>query len=206
MAPPHKNLRHKTDPINVIDSVQPEELALSPVRAIRNTGEWFEALFRDHYPRVVRLLTQLTGDQGQAEEIAADVFSKLARRSALLASREDVAAWVYRVATNAGLDALRANSRRRRKEEAAGAERLRMSDDPGALEEMLRQERGSRVRGVLSTLKPRDAQLLLLRTGGMAYREIAQTLGVQSSSVGTLLARAEREFERKYRARHGDDV
>jgi len=178
---------------------------LSPVRALADT-QWFEALFRDHYPRLVGLLTNLTGDRGQAEEIAADAFSKLARRSALLASREDVAAWVYRVATNAGLDALRANSRRRRREEAAGAERLRTGEEPGALDEILRQERAARVRAVLATLKPRDAQLLLLRTGGMAYREIAQTLGVQPSSVGTLLARAEREFERKYRARYGDDL
>ena len=178
---------------------------MSPVRALADT-QWFEALFRDHYPRLVGLLTNLTGDRGQAEEIAADAFSKLARRSALLASREDVAAWVYRVATNAGLDALRANSRRRRREEAAGAERLRTGEEPGALDEILRQERAARVRAVLATLKPRDAQLLLLRTGGMAYREIAQTLGVQPSSVGTLLARAEREFERKYRARYGDDL
>lgn len=186
--------------------MQPEELALSPVRAVPNTDEWFDTLFRDHYPRVVGLLMQLTGDRGQAEEIAADAFSKLARRSAFLASRGDVAAWVSRVATNAGLDALRANSRRRKKEEAAGAERLRAGEEPGALEEILRQERGARVRAVLATLKPRDAQLLLLRTGGMPYREIARTLGVQPSSVGTLLARAEREFERRYRARHGDNV
>jgi RNA polymerase sigma-70 factor (ECF subfamily) len=185
--------------------VQPEELALSPARAFA-TADWFEALFRDHYPRMVSLLTHLTGDRGQAEEIAADAFSKLARRSALLASREDVAAWVYRVATNAGLDALRANSHRRRREGAAGAERLRVGAEPGALEELMREERAARVRAVLATLKPRDAQLLLLRNGGMAYREIARTLGVQPSSVGTLLARAEREFERKYRARHGDDV
>ncbi|HEV3330612.1 MAG TPA: sigma-70 family RNA polymerase sigma factor [Bryobacteraceae bacterium] len=178
---------------------------MSPARAFA-TADWFEALFRDHYPRMVSLLTHLTGDRGQAEEIAADAFSKLARRSALLASREDVAAWVYRVATNAGLDALRANSHRRRREGAAGAERLRVGAEPGALEELMREERAARVRAVLATLKPRDAQLLLLRNGGMAYREIARTLGVQPSSVGTLLARAEREFERKYRARHGDDL
>jgi len=59
---------------------------------------------------------------------------------------------------------------------------------------------------VLSALKPRDAQLLLLRTGGLSYREIAQALGMPASSVGTTLARAEREFERKYRARFGDGL
>jgi RNA polymerase sigma-70 factor (ECF subfamily) len=189
--------------------VQPEELALSPVRthsAESRASEWFDTLFRDHYPRLVGLLARLTGDRGQAEEIAAEAFSKLARRSALLASREDVAAWVYRVATNAGLDALRAAARRRKTEEAAVAEQIRAGAEAGALERLLREERSARVRVILAAMKARDAQLLLLRSGEMAYREIAQTLGIQASSVGTLLARAEREFERRYRARYGDDV
>ena len=194
---------------DVIRGVQPEELALIPVRthsAGSRASEWFDALFRDHYPRLVGLLARLTGDRGQAEEIAAEAFSKLARRSTLLASWEDVAAWVYRVATNAGLDALRAAARRRKTEEAAMAEQIRAGAEAGALEGLLREERSARVRVILAAMKARDAQLLLLRSGEMAYREIAQTLGIQASSVGTLLARAEREFERRYRARYGDDV
>ena len=191
---------------DVLEVVQPEELAVAPFGAAPRSGEWFEALFRDHYPRVVGLLARLTGDPGQAEEIASDVFSKLARRSMLLAGREDIAAWVYRVATNAGLDAVRANARRRRKEEAATRERWRTDPEDGALDSLLREERAERVRAVVAAMKPRDAQILLLRSSGMAYREIAQALGVQPSSVGTILARAERDFERRYRARHGDDV
>lgn len=186
--------------------MQPEELALNAPAAASRASEWFENLFRDHYPRMVGLLTRLTGDRGQAEEIAADAFSKLARRPGLFESQEDRTAWVYRVATNGGLDAVRANSRRRKREEAAGLEQLRSGAEPGALEELLREEQCERVRGVLASMKPRDAQLLLLRASGTAYREIAQTLGIQAGSVGTLLARAEREFERRYRARHGGEV
>jgi RNA polymerase sigma-70 factor, ECF subfamily len=193
--------------------VQPDELAITPFGAGSRTGDWFEALFREHYQRIVALLARLTGDRSQAEEIAADTFSKLARRSVLLASREDVTAWIYRVAANAGLDAVRANARRRIKnarrrikEEAAGRERLRTGEEAGALDLLLREERGERVRSILAGLKPRDAQILLWRSSGMPYREIAQALGVAPSSVGTLLARAEREFERRFRARYGDDI
>jgi len=192
--------------VHVIEGVQPEELALGAPAAALGANDWFDALFREHYPRIVSLLTRLTGNRGQAEEIAADAFSKLARRPLLLQNDESRTAWVYRVAINAGLDAVRSNSRRRRTEEAAGAEQLRSGSGPDVLEEMLRRERCERVRGVLSTMKPRDAELLLLRSGGMAYREIAQALGVQIGSVGTLLARAEREFERRYRSRYGDDL
>jgi RNA polymerase sigma-70 factor (ECF subfamily) len=194
----------------VLRGVQPaEEFALTPAHAgagdeSRATSAWFDAMFRDHYPRVVALLARLTGDRGQAEEIAADVFCKLSQHTGLGQDREQVTPWLYRVATNAGLDGIRSTSRRKRREEAAGTANRHAGDD--ALQGILREERSVRVRAVLSALKPRDAQLLLLRANGLAYRELAETLGIQAASVGTLLARAEAEFERRYRARYGDDV
>ena len=104
----------------VLRVVQPaEEIALDPagIRSLdkRRAGEWFDALFHAHYARVVGMLARLTGDRGQAEEIAADAFCKLARQQA----REDdgLVAWVYRVAINAGLDAVRSNARRKRRED-----------------------------------------------------------------------------------------
>lgn len=169
------------------------------------SGVWFDAIFREHYPRIVAVLARVTGDRAQAEELAADVFCKVSQRGPGLRG-ENPAPWIYRVATNAGLDALRSNTRRRRREEAAGAEALRAAPRPSALDDVLREERCARVREVLAGLKPRDAQLLLLRAEGLAYRELAETLGVQPGSVGTLLARAEAEFERRFRARYGDGL
>jgi RNA polymerase sigma factor (sigma-70 family) len=150
------------------------------------------------------MLGRLMGDRGQAEEVAADAFCKLAGQHGG-SDGEGLTAWVYRVAINAGLDAVRSNARRKRREEVAGAGSTGIQNSC-ALEQLLQQEKCARVQSVLAAMKPRDAQLLLLRANGMAYREVAQTLGVQASSIGTLLARAEAEFERKYRARFGDDV
>lgn len=167
------------------------------------SGLWFDAVFREHYPRVVAVLARLTGDRAQAEEIAADVFCKISQRGPS-AMGDDPAPWLYRVATNAGLDALRSNMRRRRREDAAGAETLRAAPSETALDDVLRRERCARVREILGDLKPRDAQLLLLRAEGLAYRDLAEAIGVQAGSVGTLLARAEAEFERRFRASYGD--
>jgi RNA polymerase sigma-70 factor (ECF subfamily) len=170
------------------------------------SGLWFDAIFREHYGRIVALLARLTGDRAQAEEIASDVFCKVSQRGPLALAGDDPAPWLYRVATNAGLDALRSNSRRRRREEAAGVESVRLAAQDTALDGVLREERCARVRDVLGGLKPRDAQLLLLRAEGLAYRELAEALGMQPGSVGTLLARAEAEFEKRYRARYGDGL
>jgi RNA polymerase sigma-70 factor (ECF subfamily) len=164
-----------------------------------DSAGWFDAVFHGHYPRVVAMLARLLGDRGQAEEIAADAFCKLAVQHGAV---DELTAWLYRVAMNAGLDALRSNARRKRREEAAD----RPQAAPGALDGLLAAERRERVQVVLAKLKPRDAQLLLLRADGMSYRDLAATLGIEPGSVGSILARAEREFERRYRARYREDL
>jgi RNA polymerase sigma-70 factor, ECF subfamily len=200
--------RHKTRVEIVMRVVQPaEEFALEgPDTGQGRSAAWFESLFQEHYPRITSMLARLTGDRAQSEEIAADVFCKISRRPALLPDRRELTAWVYRVATNAGLDALRSNSRRRRREQEAGIETLRVASRGGALDNILREERCARVRAVLAELKPRDAQMLLMRSSGLSYRELADAIGIAAASVGTLLARAEAEFECKFRARYGDSL
>ena len=174
--------------------------------ALERPDTWFESLFHEHYPRITSMLARLIGDRAQSEEIAADVFCKISRRPGLLPDHGSLTAWVYRVATNAGLDAVRSNSRRRRREQQAGVESIRIAPADGALDNILKEERCARVRTILAGLKPRDAQMLLLRSSGLSYREVAEALGIASASVGTLLARAEAEFERKFRARYGDSL
>lgn len=167
-----------------------------------NPAGWFDALFHTHYPRVVAMLDRLMGDRGQAEEIAADAFCKLSRQPG---GGNGLTPWLYRVAINAGLDAVRSNARRKRREESASTGR-RHAVDPEALDRLLAEERRERVHRVLAALKPRDAQVLLLRSSGMSYRELALALEIQPGSVGRILARAEQEFERRYRARYKETI
>jgi RNA polymerase sigma-70 factor (ECF subfamily) len=55
----------------------------------------------------------------------------------------------------------------------------------------------------LRALDRRQAQLLILRYSGLSYRELAVALGVSENSIGTLLVRAEREFEKRFRGVEG---
>jgi hypothetical protein len=112
----------------VIEGVQPvEEFALDGAHSVARAEPAIEEVFRQHHARIVGMLTRLTGNRQQAEDIAGEVFCKLARRPAVLRSRRNLTAWVYRIAANAGFDALRTRSRRLRKEEAAGVETLRLA-------------------------------------------------------------------------------
>src|ERR1700733_11446252 len=98
----------------------------------------FRAVFLLHYARIVEILVRLLGDLSQAEEIASDAFWRLYRQPALQIDG-NVGGWIYRTATNLGIDALRAASRRRRYEDSAGrgAEQTSAS---GPLDDLLREE------------------------------------------------------------------
>ena len=54
------------------------------------------------------------------------------------------------------------------------------------------------MREALEQLTEREREILLMRHGGFSYREIAEAVDVAPSSVGTLLARAERNFVNVY--------
>jgi DNA-directed RNA polymerase specialized sigma24 family protein len=58
---------------------------------------------------------------------------------------------------------------------------------------------------VLSLLKPAQAQLLILRSAGLSYKELADALEVKATSVGTMLNRAEEEFRDRYIALHQNE-
>ena len=81
--------------------------------------EEFEALFVKYYPRIVGTLRRIVGDHGRAEDLASEVFLKLYRRPFAQDPDANVAGWLYRTATNLGIDALRATARRNSFEQAA---------------------------------------------------------------------------------------
>jgi len=158
----------------------------------------FERVFLDQYPRVYAALVHLVGDRAEAEDLALDTFWQLHRRLPDLRGTQNLGGWLYRVATNLGLNALRARKRRERYEVEAGANAL-STQPAGDPEQMVAaQEERERVRHVLGQMDSRQGQLLLLRHSGMSYEEIAAALGVSPNSIGTLLVRAEREFEKRW--------
>ena len=59
------------------------------------------------------------------------------------------------------------------------------------------------VRRALDGLAPRDRELLLMREEGFSYREIGGAVGVSASSVGTLIARAQKRFTDAWTAEVG---
>lgn len=157
----------------------------------------FEALFLEHYPRLVRTLERLVGNAGQAEELAADAFFRLHQHRAQNGWDQNPAGWVYRTAMNLGLDALRSNSRRSRREERVQREAC-AGNSGNPLYDLLVEERRARVRRVVARLKQVQGQVLLMESSGFSCQEIAQVLGVRLDSFYVLISRARAQFEKEY--------
>ena len=171
--------------------------------AARSTDDHLQAAFDDHWSSICQTLHYLVGDWDEAQDLAIEVFCRLHDRPP--SDPERVAGWLYRVATRIGLNALRARRRRRRYEDEAGTRWLERTATVDPETSVARREEQRRVRAVLAGLRPRAAQLLVLRYSGLSYAEIAKSLNVAPGSVGTMLARAERAFERRYRALEMND-
>ena len=168
-----------------------------------DTDADFETVYLEYFPQVASILNRLTGDRHQAEELANEVFWRLYRDQRALLLGGNVAGWLYRTATRAGIDALRAFTRRGRYERAAASHAGGDGLQPGSqLTDLVRAEQRAKVQSVLSGMKAAQAQIILLRADGASYRELAEALGVAPGSVGKLLNRAEAEFRARYLKLH----
>jgi RNA polymerase sigma-70 factor, ECF subfamily len=156
----------------------------------------FETLFNANYAGVFGVLYRLLGDSDQAQDLAQETFWRLWRRPPHEAG--SLGGWLYRVALRLGYNALRASRRRQNYEMAAGVDALQRTAPPNPSAMVELRETRLRVRQVLAEMTPRSAQLLVLRYSGMSYREVADAMGLSPTSIGTLLRRAEEEFECLY--------
>ena len=163
----------------------------------------FEQAFNQHWAWVCQTLYRLVGDWDEAEDLALQVFTQLQTNPPQ--DEEKLVGWLRRVATNTGLNALRSRHRRQRYEKAAGMLKLQQAAPRDPAIEVEQRETCRQVQQVLAGMKPRTARLLIYRMMGLSYAQIAAEINVSPSSVGTLLARAERIFERRYRALEGHD-
>jgi RNA polymerase sigma-70 factor (ECF subfamily) len=158
-----------------------------------------DALFQRLYPALFRYVHRMTGDADAAEDIAQESFVRLLRQTL---PEEEARPWLFAVATNLLRDRARKIERRQR---LLTTTPIMPASASAPDEDTERSEQIALVRKVLARIPPRDRQLLLMREEGFKYEEMARALGVASSSVGTLIARALRRFTEAYKAQEAGE-
>lgn len=152
----------------------------------------FEVLVDRHQASCLRHAAFLLGGRAEVEDTVQEVFMKLVQRPPDLPEGLDperqtkaLSAWLHKVTRNACMDALRSETRRVRREEAAanpegiggGQESVEASDTRAAVERSLEK------------LPADQRQVLLMRLfGDHSYREIAEATGKKAGTVGWLIS------------------
>jgi RNA polymerase sigma-70 factor, ECF subfamily len=158
----------------------------------------FDSVFRAHYERVARVIARVIGEPARAEELAAELFLRLWQCPRAQGQWSE--GWLYKTAVRRALDELRKRTRRARYERLVGFERKA----PNPEEARSVAEDQQRVRTVLGSIQPREAELLVLRSQDFSYDELAAALNLNPVSVGTLLTRAQKAFRKEYVRRYGE--
>lgn len=146
------------------------------------TGAFDELLTRYRTP-LFSFLKRLVGDPALAEDLFQETFLRVIRHADRYDAGQKFSSWLYHIARNLAIDALRRQGLRR--EEKISEEPL----DPaaGAEETLLEAEQGETLSRALDRLPWEQREVFLLREwAGLSFKEISALTG---SPLNTVLGR-----------------
>jgi RNA polymerase sigma-70 factor (ECF subfamily) len=169
----------------------------------------FERVVTRYESPLLRYVTRIVCDEALAQDIVQDSFLKLLRKwDGPMEEGARISSWLYRVAHNRAVDAVRRQSRRRSLHHRHAAE-LPTSVPPDRGEGADVTDRALAAVDALQMLSERERQLVVLKVfEEKSYKEIAEIAGVSVGNVGYILHHAMRKLAehlgcRGHGGRHG---
>lgn len=164
----------------------------------------FGPIYDLYFPRVYNYIRYRLRHPDLTDDITALTFERaLVRIGSFDPDRATLATWLLAIARNAVNDHLRARQRRR----FVSLEWLRgrASEEPGAEEELIGQERKEQLLIALSRLQDRERDILALKfSAGLTNRQISRLTRLSASNVGVILHRAVSRLRRELGAEEGN--
>jgi RNA polymerase sigma-70 factor, ECF subfamily len=151
----------------------------------------FAEVAEEHLDDVFGYLAYLTRDRGQAEDLASSTFEKALRLwERFDPERGSSRTWLLGIARTTALDWFRAESRRRRREEAAAL--------PERVDETFVEGLSPALEAALATLSAGEREVLALRVVlELDGDATARVLGISPTAVSTRLSRALKRLEER---------
>jgi RNA polymerase sigma-70 factor (ECF subfamily) len=158
----------------------------------------FETLVRRYQGRIIGLARSLTGNAGEAEDLAQEVFVRVYRSLGKFRGESLFKTWLYTVAINVARSQY---SRRMRQQPVwgdSGADETKPFDPPDATADvestLVRREAIERA---LADLPEDLREAVTLRdVHGLEYRDIAETTGAPIGTVESRIFRARQRLRR----------
>ena len=172
-------------------------------RARRGDRSAFGTLVRKYHRRVFATALHITGNRGDADDVAQDTFVRAYKGLASFDGRSDLFTWLYRITVNTALNHLRARKRVNaiakagaEEVEADGGRPESLGTKPASPAESA--ELSERVRVVLdavSGLSPTLRVTLILATvQGLPYKQIAEILEIPEGTVAWRVNEARKQL------------
>ena len=164
----------------------------------------FEEIVRRYQPRLIRLMQHLAPHTNLAEDLAQETFMRVFRARHSYQPGAKFSTWLFTIAGNVARNAKRTQFRRKEKSESDAAsvssdDQERSTFTASALDksglmptrQVETDERAKLVRAAVASLNERQRMALILsRFENMSYLEIADTMGMTTKAVKSLLSRA----------------
>ena len=169
----------------------------------------FDYLIQKYRKPIMHFMYRMVHNQAVAEELAHEVFLRVYRSRETYRAEARFSTWLYRIATNLGVN----HARDTKQERSASTVHLDEVDSEtgttpdvadstiGAEANMLRKERMNAIRQHVLALPERQRMAVLMhKYEGMDYKQIGEVLKLSESATKSLLFRAYQTLREKLKS------
>jgi len=166
----------------------------------------FDFLIQKYRKPIVNFMYRMVHNQAVAEELAQEVFLRVYRSRETYRAEARFSTWLYRIATNLGVNYARDTRHERTAstiyldevDSETGTTPDVADDEPSAEASMLRRERLNAIRQHVLALPERQRMAVLMhKYEGMDYKQIGDVLKLSESATKSLLFRAYQTLREK---------
>jgi RNA polymerase sigma-70 factor (ECF subfamily) len=186
-------------------------------RCLEGDESAFEAIVHRYETELYRFLYRFLGTSSQAEDVFQETFLQVHVSLHTFDRSRRFKPWLFTIAANKARDSMRRSGQRPMLLAPSHAEHrggrgegplpmdLLEAGLPGPDEEVATRDVQARVQSMVNELPAHLREVLLLAYfHGMAYSEIAQTLGIPLGTVKSRLHAAVATFAQQWKHRHGE--
>jgi RNA polymerase sigma-70 factor (ECF subfamily) len=166
-----------------------------PLSKIATGATEATTLYRELRKPLLRYLVCLGLSSDEAQDVVQDAFLRLHQHLAAGGSQESIRSWVYRVAHNQARNRQKSYHRKFSAPLEAGFNAILDQATPEQV--VLDKEKFRQLAKAIRLLERGERECLLLRAGGLRYREIGEVLGVPTSTVADTVDRAIKKLAEK---------